>query len=109
MSPLLSWVLGFCAVLLSASILVCLVRLRLGPTVMDRILAFDTICVLIVALMVVVSIVWSTPLYLDLMLVFTLLGFFSTVAFCLYLYRSYEVAHDREPGRRAPRRAGRRP
>jgi multicomponent K+:H+ antiporter subunit F len=104
MSPLLNAVLGFCAVLLSASLLVCLVRLRLGPTVMDRILAFDTICVLIVGLMVVLSAYWSTALYLDLMLAFTLLGFFSTVAFCLYLYRSYEASHDQDAPAKATRR-----
>lgn len=104
MSPLLNATLGFCAVLLSAAILLCLIRLRIGPTVMDRILAFDTICVLIVGLMVVLSMEWSTALYLDLILVFTLLGFFSTVAFSLYLYRSYDLIHDQPHLAPRPRR-----
>ncbi len=93
MSPLLTWTLGFSAVGVALSAFMCLERMRRGPTIMDRILAFDTICVMIVAMMVIVSIRWTTHDYLDLILVFTLLGFFSTIAFSLYLHRTY-LRHD---------------
>ena len=95
MSPLLTLSLAACSVLLAFSLGLCLLRLRRGPTIMDRILAFDTICVLIVGFMAIVSVRWNTALYLDLILVFTLLGFFSTVAFALYLHRTYDVSQDR--------------
>ncbi len=84
MNHLLTLTLAACSLLLTFSIFVCLLRLRRGPTIMDRILAFDTICVLLVGFMTVVSVRWDTALYLDLILVFTLLGFFSTVAFSLW-------------------------
>ena len=98
MSPLLQWTLHICMAGLALSILLCLERMRRGPTVMDRILAFDTICVVIVGMMAVLSLRWDSTQYLDLILVFTLLGFFSTVAFALYLNRSYR-AHDINEGR----------
>jgi energy-converting hydrogenase Eha subunit C len=55
--------------------------------------------------MAVISVRWNSALYLDLILVFTLLGFFSTVAFALYLHRTYDIRHDREatPDQSGPR------
>lgn len=97
MSHLLPLSTAFAALVLAFCVFLCLIRLRRGPTIMDRILAFDTICVAIVGLMALVSARWRTALYLDLILVFTLLGFFSTVAFALYLHRTYDVSQDRLP------------
>jgi multisubunit Na+/H+ antiporter MnhF subunit len=107
MRHLLPFTLAACSLLLAFSVFLCLIRLRRGPTIMDRILAFDTICVLIVGFMVVLSARWHSALYLDLILVFTLLGFFSTVAFSLYLHRSYDLSHD-HPELLAPKKARRR-
>jgi multisubunit Na+/H+ antiporter MnhF subunit len=44
--------------------------------------------------MALVSVRWRSSLYIDLILVFTLLGFFSTVAFALYLHRTYDRLQD---------------
>jgi len=107
MSPLLSATLALSTVGLALSAFMALERMRRGPTVMDRILAFDTICVMIVGLMVIVSIRWSSHDYLDLILVFTLLGFFSTIAFSLYLHRTYG-RHDPAMEARLRRRQARR-
>lgn len=106
MSHLLTLSTAAAAVILAFCVFLCLIRLRRGPTIMDRILAFDTICVSIVGLMALVSARWRTALYIDLILVFTLLGFFSTVAFALYLHHSYDLSHDRLP--QAPVRKRRR-
>jgi multisubunit Na+/H+ antiporter MnhF subunit len=110
MEHLLTLTLAACSLLLAFSLFLCLLRLRRGPTIMDRILAFDTICTLIVGFMAVVSVRWDTALYLDLILVFTLLGFFSTVAFALYLHRTYDISHDRAeaPDQSGPRLTRRR-
>ncbi len=107
MSHFLTLSTAFAALILAFCVFLCLIRLRRGPTIMDRILAFDTICVAIVGLMALVSVHWHTALYLDLILVFTLLGFFSTVAFALYLHRAYDLSHDRLP-QAPPRRRRRR-
>jgi multisubunit Na+/H+ antiporter MnhF subunit len=87
-SPL-SLTLDICVAGLSLGIFLSLERMRRGPTLMDRILAFDTICVMIVGMMALLSIRWSSSDYLDLILIFTLLGFLSAVALCLYLHRAY--------------------
>lgn len=73
-----------------------LVRLARGPTVIDRIMAFDLITTSAVGMIVLLSIQWQTALYLELILIFSLLGFFGTVAFVYYLSRTHDL--ERQPG-----------
>lgn len=77
--------------LLTTAIALGLFRLARGPSVIDRIMAFDLITTSAVGMIVMLSIRWETELYIDLILIFSLLGFFGTVAFVIYLHRSYEV------------------
>lgn len=60
-------------------------RMFIGPSVVDRILAFDFVVVCSLALMVLLSIRWSTALYVELILIVAMLGFFGTVALMRYL------------------------
>lgn len=74
-----------------------LVRLARGPTVLDRILAFDLITTAAVGMIVLLAIRWKTNLYLELILVFSLLGFFGTVAFVSYLGRTGDLESPTKP------------
>lgn len=76
---LLAFVLLFLAILLG------LYRLARGPTVLDRVLAFDLITTCAVGMIILLSIQWQTTAYLELILVFALLGFLTTVAFVGHL------------------------
>lgn len=78
-------VLTVCALLFTAAILICLVRLVKGPTVLDRILVFDAIALCVVGLMILLSVRWRSPYFMELILIFSLLGFLGSVAFILYL------------------------
>lgn len=80
-------VLAISFVMLVAAVLLALARLWRGPTVLDRILAFDLISTGVVGMIVLLSVAWSTPLYLEAILIVSLLGFFTTVAFVFYLSR----------------------
>lgn len=80
--------LQLCFVLLTLAVLLGLVRLVRGPTVLDRILAFDLIATSIVGLIALLSVKWRTPLYLELVLLFSLLGFVGTVAFVFHLHQT---------------------
>ncbi|MCL4789870.1 MAG: hypothetical protein KJ070_24340 [Verrucomicrobia bacterium] len=73
---------------LTLAIVLSLFRLARGPTVLDRILAFDLIATSAVGMVVLLSILWRTPVYLELILIFSLLGFVSTVAFVFHLHRT---------------------
>ncbi len=62
-------------------------RLAQGPTVVDRILAFDSVVLCCVGLIALLSRIWETALYLELILIVSSLGFFGTIAFVAYLRR----------------------
>ncbi|MHB1307292.1 MAG: monovalent cation/H+ antiporter complex subunit F [Limisphaerales bacterium] len=75
---------------LTLAILLGLYRLARGPSVLDRVLAFDLINTCAVGMVVLLSIRWNTALYLELILVISLLGFLTTVAFVFYLHQTVE-------------------
>jgi multisubunit Na+/H+ antiporter MnhF subunit len=74
-----------CIVILTAAVLAGLWRMVLGPTTLDRILSFDMIAICSVAFMGILSIRWNSEFFLELILIFTLLGFFGTAAFLFFL------------------------
>ena len=77
--------------ILTVAILLSLWRMARGPTVPDRILAFDAIAICVVGLIVLLSSVWDTEFFLELILVVSLLGFLSGVAFVFYLDKTMDV------------------
>lgn len=62
-------------------------RLLRGPSLVDRILALDTLYINTIALLVLLGIQRSTPLYFEAALVIAMLGFASTVVLSKYLLR----------------------
>jgi multisubunit Na+/H+ antiporter MnhF subunit len=60
-------------------------RLSVGPTTLDRMVAFDLLTISVVALMVNLSIRERSTDYMELIIIVTALSFFSTVAFFYYL------------------------
>jgi multisubunit Na+/H+ antiporter MnhF subunit len=69
-------------------------RFLRGPSVLDRILAFDMCAVVSVGLLVLVSLHLQTGHYLELLLVYSLLGFSTTTAFTVYLTRSERAEQE---------------
>ena len=59
-----------------------------GPSVVDRILAFDAVVLCAVGFTVLLSRWWQTELYMELILIISSLGFFGTVAFVFFLQRN---------------------
>lgn len=82
---------------LTLAILFGLYRLARGPSVLDRVLAFDLITTCAVGMLVLLSIRWHTALYLELILVISLLGFLTTVAFVFYLHQTVEPGSPPPP------------
>lgn len=60
-------------------------RIAAGPSTLDRLVGFDTLTAAVVAMIVIVSIHRHTADYMELILIITGLGFFTTVAFYYYL------------------------
>src|SRR5690554_5283098 len=75
-----------CLPMLVISILLALYRLFAGPTILDRIIGFDMVAIGIIGIMILLSLIWQSTLYVEIMLIFSLLGFLGTVAFVSFLY-----------------------
>lgn len=80
--------LFFCDAILLLSFILGLARFILGPSTLDRILAFDLMAICIIGVVILFSIQTSTSFYLEILLIFGLLGFTTTVAFMDSLFRS---------------------
>lgn len=77
----------FAIVAISAALLLNLYRLIAGPDVTDRILALDTMVINAIGLVVLAGIMFATTMYFEAALLFAMVGFVSTVAFCKFLLR----------------------
>ena len=72
---------------LGLAIVLSTARLLMGPDLADRILAFDTLYIETVALLIVLGIYEATPIYFEAALLIALTGFVATVALARYLAR----------------------
>ena len=72
-------------ILLLLSISIALYRFLKGSTLADRVVAFDAISVMSVSLLVILSLYYQRDFYLDIALVFGLIGFLGTTIFGRYI------------------------
>jgi multicomponent K+:H+ antiporter subunit F len=77
----------FALVAIAVSVALNIYRLVVGPDVTDRILALDTMVINAIGLVVLGGIVFGTTIYFEVALLFSMVGFVSTVAFCKFLLR----------------------
>lgn len=75
--------LGF----LGLAVLGCLVRLALGPSPIDRVMALDTLTLVAIAAVLVAGIAWASDVYGEAALLLAMGGFVATVAFAKSLMR----------------------
>jgi multicomponent K+:H+ antiporter subunit F len=62
-------------------------RILKGPDILDRVLGLDTLVINTIALIILAGMAFGTPVYFEAALLFAMVGFLSTVAFCKYLLR----------------------
>ena len=79
--------LNFGFVALSLAVLLNLWRLLRGPSLMDRVLAVDTMVINIIALIILFGIQQRTTIFFEAALLFAMFGFISTVAYCRFVLR----------------------
>ncbi|MFC6639264.1 K+/H+ antiporter subunit F [Sulfitobacter sp. JBTF-M27] len=78
-------ILAFIAVALAQ--VLSMVRLVIGPSVGDRILALDTMVVNAIGLIVLLGIAQGSRIYFEVTLIIAMLGFVSTVAYARFILR----------------------
>jgi len=72
---------------IGAAMLFNLYRLLVGPDTPTRVLALDTLTINAIALVVLAGIFYDTAIYFEAALLFAMVGFLTTVAYCKYMLR----------------------
>lgn len=73
------------AAFLPIYMLLSAIRIIKGPTVPDRVVGLDTLNTLVVALLVVLSAAFRTPVYVDVAIVYAVLSFIGTLFIAKYI------------------------
>ena len=68
-------------VILLIAMLLTLIRFLKGATLSDRVIAFDVMSIMSVSLLIILALYFQRALYLDIALVFGLIGFLGTTIF----------------------------
>lgn len=79
--------LAIATAVIGAAALLNLYRFVRGPDILDRVLALDTLVINAIALVVVAGIRFGSQAMFEAALLFAMVGFVSTVAFCRFLLR----------------------
>ncbi|MDQ0254313.1 multicomponent Na+:H+ antiporter subunit F [Evansella vedderi] len=83
-------------ILMSLSILVCFIRVLIGPTMSDRVVALDTIGINLIGFAGVIMIVQQTLAYAEVALVIAILAFIGSVALAKFIEGGVVLDRDRD-------------
>jgi len=72
-------------IIISTAIILCIIRMCIGPTAADRAIAVDTATTVVVALLVLLGFVFDRYIYLDVALVYSIVSFVGLIAIARYL------------------------
>ncbi|MDH5856978.1 K+/H+ antiporter subunit F [Lampropedia aestuarii] len=84
---ILAWALPITLAMLAVSMLMVIIRLLIGPSAQDRILALDCVFVLGMYVMLSLSMYYESTAYFEAALLIALLGFVSSTAMAKFLLR----------------------
>ena len=88
---ILPYALGICMVAITLSMFMCLYRLIIGPSIVDRLLALDTLFLNAPCLVVVLGIYWTSTSLFEGALLVAMLGFVSTAALARYFTSGHVI------------------
>ena len=74
-------------IILSACLLLGMIRFMIGPTVPDRITAFDLLAANVIGLIAIYSVMTNDIAFMDVSLILSLIAFLSSMFFAYYLVR----------------------
>ncbi|HBJ5810772.1 TPA: monovalent cation/H+ antiporter subunit F [Acinetobacter baumannii] len=88
---ILPYALGISLVAITISMLLCLFRMVMGPSIVDRLLALDTLFLNATCLIIVLGIYWTTTSLFEGALLVAMQGFVSTAALARYFTTGHVI------------------
>jgi multicomponent Na+:H+ antiporter subunit F len=91
---LLDWALTAALGVLSIALLLTVVRVIIGPTLPDRVIALDMLVAIAIGFIAVLGIRTGQTLYADIAIALGLVGFLATVAFARFILQRRSIEED---------------
>ena len=91
---MLEWVIEIVYLLLSVSLLLAFIRLAIGPSLPDRVVAMELIASIVAGLVGVHAIDTGVSAYLDIAIVLSITAFLAAIGFARFI--QVKGIHDRE-------------
>ncbi len=88
---ILPYALGICLIAITISMFLCLIRLIIGPSVIDRLLALDTLFLNETCRIIVLGVYWVSTNVFEGALLVAMLGFVSTAALARYFTTGHVI------------------
>ena len=88
---ILPYALGICLIAVTISMLLCLIRLIIGPSIVDRLLALDTLFLNAICLIIILGIYLASTSLFEGALLVAMLGFVSTAALARYFTSGHVI------------------
>lgn len=92
---MIQMMLSISLILFALSIGIAGIRIVLGPSMADRVLALDVIGVNLIATIGVISVVLNTTAFLEVILILGILSFIGTIAYSKFIERGVIVERKR--------------
>ena len=86
-TQIMDWALVIAFVMVAVAQVMAMIRLWIGPSTGDRILALDTMFINAIGLIILLGINQGTQIYFEAALIIAMLGFVSTVAYARFVLR----------------------
>lgn len=93
------WVIALAFGALLLAIVLAFLRLTLGPSLPDRVVALDMISVLTIGFLAVFAVAADEPAFLDAAITLALVSFLATIAFARYIEQSAAKRREAERSR----------
>jgi len=93
---LLDWALNAALGLLSLALVFTVVRVIIGPTLPDRVMALDMLVAIAIGFIAALGIRTGQALYADIAIALGLVGFLATVAFARFVLKRRSVEDDNQ-------------
>lgn len=77
------------------SIIGLLLRILWGPTVPDRLVALDAIGVTLISSIALLSVLFETAFFMEVILLIAIMSFIGTIAFSKFIEKGEIIEHDR--------------
>jgi len=89
-------ILTISLILFGIAILITFIRVIIGPSFPDRVIAMDVVGVNLISSIAIISVLFKTRTFYDVILILGILAFISTIAYSKFLERGVIIEHKRD-------------